>query len=133
MTTVKAINKKVSARLQRERTTIQAMIHLYCRKKHGGKKELCENCREVLDYSTRRIDRCPFEESKPACTSCSVHCFKETYKEQIKKIMAFSGPRMLRYHPILALLHIMDKSREAVNKRKLRTQQKRVTQEEKGP
>lgn len=37
-------------RIEWEKTTVQHMIELWCRKKHG-KKELCVECRELMQRS----------------------------------------------------------------------------------
>jgi len=41
-----------------------------------------------------------------------VHCFKPVMRDKIKAVMRYSGPRMLRTHPILAMNHFIDRSRE---------------------
>jgi hypothetical protein len=92
--------------LEREYKTVCAMIKLHCRKLHNS-NGLCDECKELLIYSEARIRKCPHYKSKIPCKNCSVHCYREPYKEKIRKIMRFSGPRMILYHPILALYHIL--------------------------
>jgi hypothetical protein len=101
-----------SARSRRERKTAAAMIRLYCRKSHGRREELCENCRELLDYAMRRIDLCPFAVEKPTCARCPVHCYKADMRERIRAVMRFAGPRMTFSHPVLAILHMADARRK---------------------
>jgi hypothetical protein len=95
-------------RLQRERKTIQVMIRLYCRRLHHPVEDLCPECQELADYAMQRIDRCPFKENKPTCANCTVHCYKPAMRQQVRQVMRYSGPRMLLYHPFLALMHFMD-------------------------
>lgn len=95
-------------RIAREKKTIATMVGLYCRKKHGTHAGLCEACSELLEYATCRLDRCPFGPQKTTCAKCPIHCYKPQTRDQVKEVMAFSGPRMLLYHPILAVRHLLD-------------------------
>ena len=95
------------SRIAREKRTMGAMLRLYCRKHHGG-GALCGECSELLEYATCRLDRCPFGPQKTTCAKCPVHCYKPRYRERVKEVMRFSGPRMLLYHPILAVRHLLD-------------------------
>jgi hypothetical protein len=95
-------------RIKREKKTIDAMIHLYCRKHHGTKDELCPECTELYDYAMLRLSKCPFQENKSTCGKCLVHCYKPDMKTKVTKVMRYSGPRMLLHHPLLALHHVFD-------------------------
>jgi len=98
-----------SYRIKRERKTINLMIRMYCRAAHGsGSKKLCPECAETAQYAQARIDACRFRSDKPTCVRCPVHCYSKAQREKIKRIMRFSGPRMLAAHPILAILHLKD-------------------------
>lgn len=81
------------------------MILIYC-KSHHGVKELCKECSELQEYAIERLVHCPVKENRPVCSKCKIHCYKTDYREKIKKVMRFSGPRMLVKHPILALYHL---------------------------
>ena len=37
-------------------------------------------------------------------------------RDRIREVMRFAGPRMLLYHPILGILHMLDGRRAAVVK-----------------
>lgn len=80
------------------------MIRLYCRKKEGN-KSLCEDCRELLEYASARLEYCPFGEGKTACNRCKIHCYKPEMREKIRQVMRFAGPRMVFYHPVMTLRH----------------------------
>ncbi|MBQ9663484.1 MAG: nitrous oxide-stimulated promoter family protein [Oscillospiraceae bacterium] len=82
------------------------MIRLYCRKNHGG-KSLCPSCAELERYAHSRVDQCPFMETKTFCSNCKVHCYKPDMREQIRAVMRFSGPRMMLYHPVMAVRHLI--------------------------
>lgn len=96
------------ARIAREKRTVRAMIRIYCRANHGTPGELCEDCRALDDYATRRLDCCSFGPEKPTCADCPVHCYKPAMRERVQMVMRFAGPRMIFRHPYLALMHVWD-------------------------
>jgi hypothetical protein len=102
---------KEHPRINRERKTIEAMIKIYCKIKHNTKLKLCLDCQAIQNYAINQLRKCPFQEKKPTCVQCTIHCYKEPERMKIKKLMRFSGPRMLFRHPILAIYHLIDKSR----------------------
>ena len=51
---------------------------------------LCESCRKLLLYSSSMRINCPFN-PKPACKKCETHCYKGHYRDEIRKVMKFSG------------------------------------------
>ncbi len=94
------------SRIDDERRTVRLMIGLYCRRKEGNKR-LCDECKAMAEYADERLSRCRFGESKPTCRLCTVHCYRKDMRVKMKEIMRFSGPRMLIYHPIAAIKHIV--------------------------
>jgi hypothetical protein len=96
-------------RLQRERRTVEVMIRMYCRRHHGQHKHPCTECSDILEYSLRKLDRCPFKDSKPSCARCAIHCYNKDMREKIRSIMRYAGPKMMWCHPILAVLHLVTK------------------------
>jgi hypothetical protein len=96
------------SRISRERHTVDAMIRIYCCDLHGGKAGLCPKCRELAEYAGQKLDECPFQENKTNCDRCPVHCYNVEMRKRIKEVMRYAGPRMMRRHPILAILHIID-------------------------
>lgn len=92
---------------EREKRVVCEMIALYCRKNHSG-KELCSECRELAEYACARSDKCPFMANKTFCSNCKVHCYKPEMREKIRRVMRFSGPRMIFHHPITAIRHVIE-------------------------
>jgi hypothetical protein len=90
-----------------EARTVAAMIRIYCRAHHGGSGTLCEGCAHLLTYADERIEKCPFGTAKPACNTCTVHCYQPDEREQIREVMRYAGPRMLWRHPFLAVRHLV--------------------------
>ncbi|WP_298453874.1 nitrous oxide-stimulated promoter family protein [uncultured Prevotella sp.] len=93
-------------RTTNEQRTVELMIRLYCRHKEGN-MDLCPQCRELLEYATSRLARCPFQDNKPTCRLCKVHCYKPEKREQIRQMMRYAGPRMIIYHPTDAIKHMI--------------------------
>ncbi|MCD2491562.1 nitrous oxide-stimulated promoter family protein [Lacrimispora sp. NSJ-141] len=92
---------------QKEEETVSCMISIYCRGKHK-QKTLCPECRELLDYAELRLSKCPHGDQKPFCSNCRIHCYKPDKKEKIRQVMRYAGPRMLFYHPVIALRHMAE-------------------------
>jgi len=100
----------LSAKLNIEFKTIQKMISIYCRHHHHMKNktnQLCYECSEFVSYVNEKLDRCPYGEIKPTCNKCPIHCYKIEKRLQAKKVMLFSGPRIIFSHPFLALRHLL--------------------------
>lgn len=107
---------RVEKKRQREQQVVEEMIRLYCRKHHpkeacpGGK--CCPDCQALSDYARLRSQKCPFMEEKTFCANCRVHCYQPEMREKIRQVMRFSGPRMLLYHPGMAIWHLVCRIQE---------------------
>lgn len=110
------MTKNIETKREREKATVSLMIAVYCRKQHGTKGGLCSECAELEAYARQRSDKCPFMETKTFCSNCRVHCYKPEMREKIRAVMRFSGPRMMLYHPVMAVRHLIETKKE---KRKL--------------
>ena len=91
---------KVEKKRQKEQYVVEEMIRLYCRKNHGKEGNasggMCPECQKLADYAKQRSQK----------------CYKPEMREKIRAVMRFSGPRMLLYHPILAIWHLICSMRE---------------------
>ncbi|MEJ2049226.1 MAG: nitrous oxide-stimulated promoter family protein [Calditrichota bacterium] len=96
------------SRIEREKKTIATMIGIYCQAIHHPDQVPCPDCQSLLSYAEKRLIRCPFQQEKPPCNKCPVHCYRPEKREEIQKIMRFAGPKMFWRHPVLAIRHIMD-------------------------
>ncbi len=104
---------------EKEKRVVGLMISLYCKKNHDNYRhdkyvgqQLCPDCNTLKEYANLRIEHCPFKETKTFCSNCNVHCYRGDMREQIRQVMRFSGPRMIMYHPILAVQHLVSTKRE---------------------
>ncbi len=104
--------KDIQSKREREKRMVREMISLYCRKNHHSKNTLCPDCAALADYAPQRSDRCPFMETKTFCSNCKVHCYRPEMREKIRKVMRYSGPRMLFHHPVMAIRHVIESKRE---------------------
>lgn len=104
--------KSTESKREKEKRIVGEMISLYCKKNHKSKNDLCSDCLALKQYAEQRSDKCPFMETKTFCSNCTVHCYKSDMREKIKEVMRFSGPRMLLYHPILAISHLIESKKE---------------------
>lgn len=106
------MHNSIEEKREREKFLVSQMIAIYCRKKHHSKHGLCPECQKLNDYARLRSDKCPLMETKTFCSNCKVHCYKPDMREKIREVMRFSGPRMLFYHPIIAVRHVIESQRE---------------------
>jgi len=104
-------------RTEREVKTVGIMIGMYCRHHHGTEK-ICDGCRELYGYARQRSLKCPFGDDKPVCAKCHIHCYQPEMKAKIKEVMKFSGPKMVRSHPLLAVRHLIAARKEAPARKK---------------
>ncbi len=97
-------------RLAREARTVEAMIALYCRgQRHTPPGAgLCAECQRLAIYARLRLARCGYGAAKPTCARCPIHCYSQAWRERIRTVMRYAGPRMLWHHPVLALGHLLD-------------------------
>jgi len=100
-------------KISNEKLIVKAMIGLYCRSLHGSNMGLCPDCTGLAEYCTLKLDRCPFGGDKPVCSSCSVHCYNTSRREEIRKVMRYAGPGMIYRHPVLSVIHIINKLRSS--------------------
>ncbi|MCG8482107.1 MAG: nitrous oxide-stimulated promoter family protein [Clostridia bacterium] len=85
-------------KITKEKETITLMIKLYCNKKHHTKEKLCKECVAIKKYAHARLNRCPFGDEKSFCSKCPLGgCYEKSKREEIKKIMKYSGPRIILY------------------------------------
>jgi hypothetical protein len=97
------------------------MLGIYCRAHHLPKDEFCSHCRTLFLYAEDRLTSCPFQEGKTTCVKCKVHCYSPAKRDEIKKVMRYSGPRILCHRPLLSILHVIDGLRNKPIVRKTRT------------
>jgi hypothetical protein len=104
--------KSIENKREYEKQVVSQMIAIYCKKQHKTNGTLCDECQELDTYAKIRSDKCPFMQTKTFCSNCKVHCYKPEMREKIKAVMRFSGPRMIFYHPVTAVRHLIKTKKE---------------------
>mgnify|MGYP001829024406 CR=1 FL=1 len=99
-------------RMDRERRTIDAMVHIYCRDHHGTRGEVCSDCEDLRAYAFARLEKCRYQDDKPTCANCPIHCYRPEMREKVRSVMRYAGPRMMLRHPVLAIAHVRDGRRK---------------------
>ena len=106
----------VARRREREKRTISNMVAIYCAGNHDAPartetsfagEALCPACKAIDDYAVLRTQRCRKMEVKTSCDECEHHCYKPEERKSIRTVMRYSGPRMMKAHPIAALRHLL--------------------------
>lgn len=87
------------SRIARDKKTLEFMISIYCEKKHNLDIENCPSCKELYEYSLKRLENCKYGEAKTSCKKCKTHCYLPDKREKIREVMRFSGPRVVLYRP----------------------------------
>ena len=95
----------MAGNIKSEIRTLERMMSIYCRGKHGGER-LCPDCGALLVYAAGCIINCP-RDPKPACKACPSNCYAPEKRALIREVMRYSGPKMLFRHPLLTLRHYL--------------------------
>ncbi len=103
-------------KIYKESEVVNLMIDLYYKNKVN--KDKVEEKEDLKKYCEFRLSKCPFKDNKLFCSNCKIHCYDKTHQDLIKKVMRYSGPRMMIYHPIVTIKHINETmKRKRVEKR----------------
>lgn len=98
----------LKSRRERESTIVKEMISMFCQSNHKTNGKLCDDCQALTSYSEKRLQTCTFGEWKPVCKECPIHCYSTIRREQMRKVMQWTGPRMIYRKPLFAIVHIID-------------------------
>ncbi len=103
---------------------LAGFIRIYCRAQHPGAVrksfavkepqlqavvsglELCADCERLLEHGVAKLSLCPYD-PKPSCRKCTTHCYAPGYRENVKKVMRFSGAYLLKRGRLDLLLHFL--------------------------
>ncbi len=105
-----------SNKFKKDIKTLMVMAEMYCHDhKHikPENKPLCSECEKIVEYAIARTCSCPYQH-KITCDTCTISCYKTGERKAIKSIMAYSGPRMMFRHPLMAIRHL---AKQLSNKR----------------
>jgi hypothetical protein len=54
---------------------------------------LCDECKQLINYSIERLQKCPHE-IKPRCRTCSSPCYEKKQWKKLAKLMRYSGIKL---------------------------------------
>lgn len=113
MLTASSVTEIALTRRERKDLEVLALFtEVYCRAQHAGletasagtpaeltgvglkPRRLCAECRDFLAYAIARRIKCPLD-PKPTCKHCHIHCYRPGHREQVRKIMRFSGRHLI--------------------------------------
>lgn len=93
-------------------------VEVYCLGHHGQAERrhfshralnrhrlLCPDCTALLFYAIKRRVLCPFNDKKPVCKHCTIHCYAATERERIRQVMSYSGRKLLLQGKLKYLWH----------------------------
>ena len=99
------------AEAEKDIQVLREFIQIYCDTQHKDRAKtskngvnLCEECRETLEYASWRREVCPLD-PKPTCKNCKIHCYKPEQRAKIKEIMRVSGMTLIKRGRIDLLFH----------------------------
>ena len=97
--------------VEKDIQTLRRFVEIYCRGRHKEAEksvymgvELCSQCRETLEYASRRRELCPLD-PKPACKKCKIHCYDPQHRERIREVMRYSGLHLITRGRLDLILH----------------------------
>ena len=110
--------KAAERKREREASVIREMGGFFCHGVHGSPKgSLCPECAELLAYAQKRVELCPFMETKTFCSQFRVRCYAPKRRDQIRSVMRYAGPRLIFHHPLMCAQHGVDTVAGALRKR----------------
>lgn len=95
----------VSEKREHEKKIIREMINCY--ELHHKNEEVTKEMEHLLKYALERLDYCPNIETKTFCSRCKSKCYTNEMQEKIRRVMRFSGLRMMKTHPLLVMKHLL--------------------------
>lgn len=105
----------LNSKREEKNQVLSKMLKIYCRgNKHVGssKDTLCESCQSLKNYANHRTSVCPQIEKGLFCSKCPIQCYKQEFREEMRKCMRYSGPRLMFYHPGEVIKHVFQKSQK---------------------
>lgn len=85
------------------------MIPEHLQKKGKQAVVICSDCGRLLEHGITKRRCCPLN-PKPTCRKCHIHCYTPEYRDKIRKIMAFSGRKLIMRGRLDYLWHYFIKS-----------------------
>ena len=109
---------------RRDVKVLAGFVDIYCREQHReaekhhfdiadeglgrslGRINLCHDCSRLLEHGIAKLSLCA-QNPKPSCRKCRTHCYAPGYREEIRRVMRFSGVYLIRRGRLDLLLHFL--------------------------
>lgn len=95
-------------------SVVKDMVDIYYDRHQEEKSEKDD----LLAYVKKRLELCPHGDDKPFCNNCQIHCYDKDYRQKIRKVMRFSGPRMAIIRPKASIDHLVEEIKTKLKRRK---------------
>ncbi len=116
-----ALTDSAGRKALKDMAVLGRFVALYCRGKHPARAkrrfsykgvddstwhgiQLCDECFKLLAHGTAKRLMCP-KEPKPYCKECDIHCYGPGYRERVRRIMRYSGKKMIMRGRLDMLYH----------------------------
>jgi hypothetical protein len=116
--------QELTGKASKDLKVLSEFIAIFCRESHRtvnkdafpnqgenlrqslGKKELllCPECTKLLQHGIAKRLACPHN-PKPMCKNCKTQCYASSYREEIRKVMRFSGLYLIKHRRLDLLVH----------------------------
>ncbi len=117
---------RLDAKKARDLKVLSGFISIYCRENHRGEDKeafslqnpklrralngaepmLCEDCGKLLSHGIVKLLLCPYD-PKPMCKKCETPCYAAGYREQVRRVMRFSGMYLIKHGRLDLMFHYM--------------------------
>lgn len=105
--------KDLDKKRQKEMESMRLILDIY----EKGHPEEREEIEAIRKYSMERIQKCPKMATKTYCSNCEIHCYRAEFREKVRKIMRYAGPRLLLKKPSFVIDHALKRILYQLKKR----------------
>ena len=123
---VSRIYQRLDNKKAKDLRVLRDFISVFCRQNHReedrdvfrakddrlrqalGDRELLlgRDCGRLFEHGSVKLLLCPYD-PKPMCKKCPNHCYAPGYREEIRKVMRFSGLYMIKHGRLDILIHYL--------------------------
>ena len=104
--------KNIQSKREREKQMVSQMIALYCRRNHHTKGGPLPRLRSAERLRPPALRSLPVHGDENLLFQLPGTLLQAGDAGKIRAVMRFSGPRMILYHPVAAVRHVVETKRE---------------------
>lgn len=115
---------RLNHKKEKDLRMLSSFVAIYCRENHpadekstypikderllgvlgNGELHLCTGCQKLLSHGMAKLLLCS-QDPKPMCKNCKIQCYAPVYREQIRKVMKFSGLYLVKHGRLDLIMH----------------------------